>query len=156
MTLHDFLELSHLAMNYNPKLLDRYPVEDYPEMPFPAITNFCFPQGVKLTTTHYPPTVFHFVMTADSGVRTYGICLNFFEKKWMRNNICTTVVGFCWLLHCTMPNRSWPGPNWGAFCPRGPPPSRPTKWEHSQSICVTCWALIWPRRPRWRRANVFD
>ena len=72
--------MSQLALKYNPKLIDRYPIKDYKDMPFPAITNFAFPTGVEVTKVHYQPTVFHFAMTADSGLRTFGICLNFSEK----------------------------------------------------------------------------
>ena len=79
--LLSFMKIDLLKTRFTPKVLDRYPPEDRPEMPFhESISNFCFPMGIQLHRAHIPPNSFHFILTGAEGQRNYGSVLFFDEQ----------------------------------------------------------------------------
>jgi hypothetical protein len=67
---------------YEPQLLDRYPLVDHPDRPFPdAVAQFCFPTGVALRFEMDLPSFFTFVLTDTKGTELYGACLTFYEPQ---------------------------------------------------------------------------
>ncbi|CAG8503397.1 8699_t:CDS:10 [Funneliformis mosseae] len=75
--------LHPLRQKFAPKLLSRYPENDYPEEgAFPAyVPMFCFPNDIMLKeSVECPSTTFHgFVMTQEDGSQRYGACLTTYE-----------------------------------------------------------------------------
>ncbi|CAG8559961.1 2642_t:CDS:10 [Ambispora leptoticha] len=73
-----------LKRKYSPRLLCRYPKEDYSkEEHFPAyIPMFCFPNDIIIRESEYvPPATYHgFVITQEDGTKRYGVCLTTYEK----------------------------------------------------------------------------
>jgi len=73
-----------LDMLYRPVVLDRYPFEDaegsgstFPQM----LPLFCYPQGADVYLGDNPPLpkCTTFVLTMVSGLKLYGVCINFHE-----------------------------------------------------------------------------
>lgn len=61
-------------------LVDRFPLEDNQESRIEnGISDFCFPDGLKLSRGMVMPKFFCFVLTDGEGNRTYGSCLTIFE-----------------------------------------------------------------------------
>ncbi|CAD8206597.1 unnamed protein product [Paramecium pentaurelia] len=82
------LKQSPFKVAYMPKIIDRYPLVDHHESPLSHMTTmipmFCFPQGIYLEKTEIDPIskgqqIFNFVLTSETGERTYCICLIFHE-----------------------------------------------------------------------------
>ncbi|PKC07971.1 DENN-domain-containing protein [Rhizophagus irregularis] len=75
--------LHPLKQRFSPKLLSRYPKNDYPkEGNFPAyVPMFCFPNDIMIRESDKcPDATFHgFVMTQEDGSQRYGVCLTTFE-----------------------------------------------------------------------------
>lgn len=66
---------------FKPQLIDRYPVTDYEDIPFPpGVEIFCIPEGVRpKRTTIELPKFHHFAATLGNGDRLLGTCLRFLE-----------------------------------------------------------------------------
>ena len=62
---------------YMPEIIDMYPLE---KIVNPGIAVFCFPEGIKIKQTYDMPKWFNFVLTDESGSRTYGSALVFTEE----------------------------------------------------------------------------
>ena len=66
--LLSFMKIDLLKTRFTPKILDRYPSEDRPEIPLhESISYFCFPLGIQLHRAHVPPQSFHFILTGAEG-----------------------------------------------------------------------------------------
>ncbi|CAG8470634.1 5561_t:CDS:10 [Ambispora gerdemannii] len=101
-----------LKQKYSPRLLCRYPKEDYSkEEHFPAyIPMFCFPNDIIIRESEsVPPTTFHgFVMTQEDGSKRYGVCLTTYEpllehlvnevdilhKEWCTKNMASSKIEY--------------------------------------------------------------
>eukprot|EP00466_Bigelowiella_natans_P011066 jgi/Bigna1/83163/fgenesh1_pg.103_\ len=75
---------SALEMRYKPVVLDRFPIfmisgwdSAFPQM----LPVFCYPQGADVVVGENPPLpkCTTFVLTMVSGMRLYGVCINFHE-----------------------------------------------------------------------------
>eukprot|EP00467_Chlorarachnion_reptans_P001148 CAMPEP_0114513826 /NCGR_PEP_ID=MMETSP0109-20121206/15803_1 /TAXON_ID=29199 /ORGANISM="Chlorarachnion reptans, Strain CCCM449" /LENGTH=994 /DNA_ID=CAMNT_0001693777 /DNA_START=489 /DNA_END=3473 /DNA_ORIENTATION=+ len=65
---------------YKPQLIDRYPQNDYEDIPFPpGVEIFCIPQGVQPARSIQLPKFHHFAATLGNGDRLHGTCLKFYE-----------------------------------------------------------------------------
>ncbi|CAI2170691.1 4979_t:CDS:10 [Funneliformis geosporum] len=75
--------LHPLRQKFAPKLLSKYPENDYPEEgAFPEyVPMFCFPNDIMLRESNEcPSTTFHgFVMTQEDGSQRHGACLTTYE-----------------------------------------------------------------------------
>ncbi|TPX34627.1 hypothetical protein SeMB42_g07288 [Synchytrium endobioticum] len=98
---------------YQPELLVRYPENDWTEPErFPTFTTmFCFPNDLRFGYANGPKPIetYHsFVITQETGVKLYGVCLTLYEKlpvelasqletmvsAWTAENIVTTDVDY--------------------------------------------------------------
>ncbi|CAD8118231.1 unnamed protein product [Paramecium sonneborni] len=79
---------SPFKVAYMPKIIDRYPLADHNDSPLShmisMIPMFCFPQGIYFEKSEIDPIskgqqIFNFVLTSETGKRTYCICLIFHE-----------------------------------------------------------------------------
>ncbi|CAD8110978.1 unnamed protein product [Paramecium primaurelia] len=79
---------SPFKVAYMPKIIDRYPLVDHHDSPLShmisMIPMFCFPQGIYIEKSEIDPIskgqqIFNFVLTSETGKRTYCICLIFHE-----------------------------------------------------------------------------
>ena len=69
--------ISPFLTKYNPEILDQYPRNDEINN---SISMFCFPQGIYFLEKQILPSKFSFVLTDESGERTYCSVLIFWEK----------------------------------------------------------------------------
>ena len=69
--------ISPFLAKYNPEILDQYPRNDEVNN---SISMFCFPQGIYFLEKQISPSKFNFVLTDESGERTYCSVLIFWEK----------------------------------------------------------------------------
>ncbi|KAI8603576.1 AEX-3 domain-containing protein [Dissophora ornata] len=69
---------------YTPVVTCRYPETDWKDAePFPKfLSMFCFPADLSFKfADEQPPTVYHsFVLTQETGVRSYAMCVTIFER----------------------------------------------------------------------------
>ena len=68
---------SPFLVRYNPEILDQYPKNDNVNN---SVSMFCFPEGIYFLEKPLPPSKFNFVLTDESGERTYCSVLIFWEK----------------------------------------------------------------------------
>ncbi|KAJ3039373.1 hypothetical protein HDV00_012249 [Rhizophlyctis rosea] len=73
-----------INFQYHPEVLTRYPTADYPDGPRfpPFLPMFCFPNELQLRheESGKPPERYHsFIITEETGAKSYGICLTFYE-----------------------------------------------------------------------------
>ena len=71
------LHKSPYYYKYLPEIIDNYP-NDQSLNPGTAV--LCFPDGVHIDNKYNLPSWFNFIMTDESGNRTYGSCLTFWEE----------------------------------------------------------------------------
>lgn len=71
--------LDYTQLTFKPHLLEHFPREKHADLPLQAVELFCFPDGMKLTRAPAPLQVFSFVLTTDTGTRTYCSTLVFSE-----------------------------------------------------------------------------
>ena len=64
-------------VRYNPEILDQYPKNDNVNN---TVSMFCFPQGIYFLEKQIPPSKFNFVLTDETGERTFCSVLIFWEK----------------------------------------------------------------------------
>src|SRR5690625_1081159 len=70
---------------YNPVIIDRFPLEDYPDYPLPQnLPLFCLPMGATIerwarTESRPTPSLSAFVLTSDIAEKVYGALLNLYE-----------------------------------------------------------------------------
>ena len=69
--------ISPFLAKYNPEILDQYPRNDEVNN---SISMFCFPQGIYFLEKQIAPSKFNFVLTDETGERTYCSVLIFWEK----------------------------------------------------------------------------
>eukprot|EP00471_Norrisiella_sphaerica_P001639 CAMPEP_0184483702 /NCGR_PEP_ID=MMETSP0113_2-20130426/5379_1 /TAXON_ID=91329 /ORGANISM="Norrisiella sphaerica, Strain BC52" /LENGTH=1909 /DNA_ID=CAMNT_0026864265 /DNA_START=458 /DNA_END=6184 /DNA_ORIENTATION=+ len=73
---------SAFDMRYKPVVLDRFPYYDLRDSSFPdMLPIFCYPQGADVVVGENPPLpkCTTFILTMVSGMKLYGICINFHE-----------------------------------------------------------------------------
>ena len=68
---------SPFMVRYNPEILDQYPKNDNVNN---TVSMFCFPQGIYFLEKQIPPSKFNFVLTDETGERTFCSVLIFWEK----------------------------------------------------------------------------
>ena len=68
---------SPFLVRYNPEILDQYPQNEKEKN---SVSMFCFPEGIYLLEKKIAPEKFNFVLTDETGERTYGSALIFWEK----------------------------------------------------------------------------
>ena len=68
---------SPFLVRYNPEILDKYPIDNEVNN---IVSMFCFPQGIYFLEKKISPNKFNFVLTDESGERTYCSVLIFWEK----------------------------------------------------------------------------
>ena len=68
---------SPFLVRYNPEILDQYPQNENENN---AVSMFCFPEGIYFLEKKIAPEKFNFVLTDETGERTYGSTLIFWEK----------------------------------------------------------------------------
>jgi hypothetical protein len=70
-------------------VLDRYPVVDRPDCPFPnGVSVFCFPKGgAQLLKGIEMPRFYEFVSTGDNGTHLFGFVLTIFEPLPVRTHV---------------------------------------------------------------------
>ncbi|KAM3127570.1 hypothetical protein pb186bvf_020317 [Paramecium bursaria] len=79
-------KISPFKISYMAKVIDQYPIHDIQEQPMvPMIPMFCFPQGIQIVRSQDNPisiqqTSFSFILTSETGQRTYCTCLIFYEQ----------------------------------------------------------------------------
>ncbi len=71
------LHKSPYYYKYLPEIIDNYP-NDQSLNPGTAV--LCFPDGVHIDNKYNLPNWFNFIMTDETGNRTYGSCLTFWEE----------------------------------------------------------------------------
>ena len=69
--------ISPFLAKYNPEILDQYPRSEEINN---SVSMFCFPIGIYFLEKQMPPTKFSFVLTDESGERTYCSVLIFWEE----------------------------------------------------------------------------
>ncbi|PIK51113.1 putative C-myc promoter-binding protein [Apostichopus japonicus] len=80
------------SLVYEPALLSRYPLEDYPEFSLPdSVSKFCMPLGATIECwpkghTHPLPLFSTFVLTDQGGAKVYGAGVTFYES-YPENNL---------------------------------------------------------------------
>ena len=57
--LYSILESSIFGINFQPQMTDCYPQNDFPV----GVTNFCFPNGIRLSNQMMNPISFSFMLT---------------------------------------------------------------------------------------------
>ncbi|KAJ3330361.1 hypothetical protein HDU76_005873 [Blyttiomyces sp. JEL0837] len=94
-----------IAYRYQPEILCKYPAQDYSDKDkFPQyLPMFCFPNELSLRyePDGPPPTTYHsFIITEESGTRTYGVCLTIYEK--LHPNLLSQLETMCdeWRSEC--------------------------------------------------------
>lgn len=76
----NYAMLNPLKMDYTTSILDRYPLEDKPDISLPSgLTLFCLPHGLQIYEGPRSPKFFSFIQTSDRGLHLLGCCLVFFE-----------------------------------------------------------------------------
>ncbi|MCQ2816163.1 MAG: hypothetical protein MJ252_02745 [archaeon] len=63
-------------LKYMPELIDSYPINSVN----PSIGMFCFPKGISFAKIMNMPSWFSFILTDESGKRTFGSCLLLSEE----------------------------------------------------------------------------
>ncbi|OQR91311.1 hypothetical protein THRCLA_09040 [Thraustotheca clavata] len=67
-------------VQFVPTILDSFP-DPHSDAPLPShISQFAFPEGFSLSSTHQSPTFFSFVLTNVSGAKLYACALKFYEE----------------------------------------------------------------------------
>ncbi|KNC87668.1 hypothetical protein SARC_00239 [Sphaeroforma arctica JP610] len=75
-------EFPRIGVTYVPRILTRFPACDTKETSVPpAVTGFCFPNGVEYRREYANPLFFTFVLTDEKGVMQYGSCYTVYERK---------------------------------------------------------------------------
>ena len=72
---------SPLDLEFEPILLDRFPLQNHVDMDFPKeLPKFCFPLGMRLRMQPTDPTFHEFVLTDISGTNLYAVAVHFYEE----------------------------------------------------------------------------
>ncbi len=71
------LHKSPYIYKYLPEIIDNYPIDQSLN---PGTAVLCFPDGVHIDNKYNLPSWFNFIMTDETGNRTYGSCLTFWEE----------------------------------------------------------------------------
>ncbi|KAK8821715.1 hypothetical protein WA556_002162 [Blastocystis sp. ATCC 50177/Nand II] len=75
-----------------PEILDRFPPEDYEDLPFTENAEFfCLPEGARIEyreEDRRKPYIFTFCFTQSDGSQSYGTSLVFFEKFLLNGREC--------------------------------------------------------------------
>eukprot|EP01134_Creolimax_fragrantissima_P000978 CFRG0978T1 len=75
-------EFPRLGVTYVPRILSRFPQKDAKDCSVPpAVTGFCFPNGVEFLREAAKPLFFPFVLTDEQGAMQYGSCYVVHERR---------------------------------------------------------------------------